>query len=524
MIIVRNKKKLILHTARHAEVIDIIPHAKVFEHDGKTLTALEHGVEESLVLRNMGFKKTPPPILSYYKWPARFAAMEHQRQTAAFFTSNRRALCLNEPGTGKSIAALWAADYLIDEGLAKKVLIVAPLSTLKVVWGKELRHHFSHRSFELLIGDKATRLRKLKTPGVQFFVINHDGFGIVRSELDDIDVVIYDEATALKTPSSQRFKQFFVWMNTRDRWLWMLTGTPISQSPVDAWTLARLVGNASVSKSFSSFKDLVMAKVSTFRWVARPEAIAICKQVLQPSIRYSLDECKELPETVFLDHECPMSAEQVTAFKEMRERAVLMAHDVSAPNVAVVFSKLVQICCGVVYGNDGERVRLDFTGRYDKLKDVMEEIGISSGANTPSEKVIVFVPLRGIQERLQEMLTADGYDVVSVNGSVSGSARDKIFDEFQNGSGIKVLLAHPQVAAHGLTLTRARDIIWYAPIYSLEQYEQANARIRRLGTEGKTRVHHLWSTGFEKELYSRLQHKRRVLGEFLELVSGVNEV
>jgi SNF2 family DNA or RNA helicase len=86
-----------------------------------------------------------------------------------------------------------------------------------------------------------------------------------------------------------------------------------------------------------------------------------------------------------------------------------------------------------------------------------------------------------------------------------------------------VLLAHPKVASHGLTLTRAKDIIWYAPIYSLEMYEQANARIRRLSTEGKTRVHHLHGTAFERELYKRLQQKKRVLGEFLELVRGVNE-
>jgi SNF2 family DNA or RNA helicase len=121
------------------------------------------------------------------------------------------------------------------------------------------------------------------------------------------------------------------------------------------------------------------------------------------------------------------------------------------------------------------------------------------------------------------MLTKAGHEVALVNGSVSKKDRDSIFDAFQNTDKYTVLLAHPQVAAHGLTLTRAQDVIWFAPIYSLEQYEQANARIRRLTTEGKTRVHHLYSTKFEQELYNRLQHKQRTLNDFLTLVKGTNE-
>ena len=514
MLVVPEQRKVVINTQKYAEVIDAIPHAKAFNHQGNVLTALKHGVEETLVLRNLGFKKTPAPILSYYHWPARFKAMEHQKQTSAFLTLNRKALCLNAPGTGKSLSALWSADFLIQEGVAKKVLIVAPLSTLKVVWGKEIRHHLSHRSFEILTGSRQRRIEKLQTPGVEFLIVNHDGFNIIKDHLDDIDVVIYDEATALKTPGSQRFKTFFKWSMERPIWLWMLTGTPIAQSPVDAWTLAKLVSSPTVPRSYTTFKDMVMNKVSTFRWVPRPEALDICQKVLQPSVRYSLDECKELPDTVFLEHECPMTLEQTRAFKEMKERAVLLAHDVSAPNMAVVLSKLLQICCGSIIGNDGDLVKLDFTERYDAMKEVIDEIG---------DKVIVFVPFRGVQARLFDMMKADGYDVAIVNGDVTGAARNKIFEDFQNTEKIKVLLAHPKVASHGLTLTRAKDIIWYAPIYSLEMYEQANARIRRLSTEGKTRVHHLHGTAFERELYKRLQQKKRVLGEFLELVKGVNE-
>jgi SNF2 family DNA or RNA helicase len=540
MLIVEDKKKLVLHTAMVEEIKAAIPHAKTFMHDGQQLVALNHGVEESLVLRNLGFRQTPAPILSYYNWPARFSPMEHQKQTAAFLSTNKGGLVLSAPGTGKSLSALWAADFLLTEKIVRKVIIVAPLSTVKVVWGKELRHHMPHRAFELLTGSKEQRLRRLAIHGTQFFIVNHDGFNVIKDHLTDVDLVIYDEATALKTPGSQRFRQFFKWANERDVWLWLLTGTPISQSPVDAWTLAKLVHSPNVPKSFTSFRDLVMAKVSTFRWVPRPEALDICQRVLQPSIRYSLEECTEIPDTLFLAHECPMSVEQIKAFKEMKERAVLLSHDVSAPNMAVALQKMIQICCGVVYGNDGARVKLDYTGRYDSLKEIMEEISVlpdpkripiatlsdataDAGIVTKSEKVIVFVPLRGVQDSLLDLLRKDGYDVASVHGDVTGTERNKIFDAFQNSDRYHILLAHPKVAAHGLTLTRAKDIIWYAPVYSLEMYEQANARIRRISTEGKTRVHHLYGTTFEKELYHRLQNKRRVLADFLEMIKGVNE-
>jgi SNF2 family DNA or RNA helicase len=113
--------------------------------------------------------------------------------------------------------------------------------------------------------------------------------------------------------------------------------------------------------------------------------------------------------------------------------------------------------------------------------------------------------------------------VAKVNGDTPKGVRNQIFSDFQNTEKIRVLVAHPKVAAHGLTLTRASDIIWYAPIYSLEQYEQANARIRRLTTSGKTNVWHLYATKFEAELYRRLQLKKQVLGNFLKLVQGIND-
>lgn len=514
MLVIPEKQKLVISTDAYAQVASAIPHAKTFTHNGQQLVALHHGPEESIVLKNLGLK-APEPIRSYYQWPGRFQPMDHQKDTAAFLTMNRKALCLNSPGTGKTISSLWAADFLLEQGVVHRVLIIAPLSTVNVVWGREIYHHLPHRSVDVIVGTREKRI-DLLAKGAQYCVINHDGFTNMVQHLNDFDLVIYDEATALKTPGSQRYRTFNKWVTQRNPWLWLLTGTPISQSPVDAWTLARLVNSPTVPKSFTAFRDMVMNKVTTFKWVPNANALETCKKVLQPSIRFALDDCKDLPDTNFVGRHCAMSKTQEHAFKQMQEHSILLFKDssVSAPNAAVTLSKLLQICCGVLYGNADERIAIDAAPRYDALTELVDEIG---------DKVIVFCPLRGAQEWLYNKLQADGYDVAMVNGDTSKTDRAEIFAAFQNTERIKVLLAHPKVAAHGLTLTRAKDIIWYAPIYSLEQYEQANARIRRLTTSGKTNVWHLYATKFEAELYRRLKQKQRVLGDFLNLVRGVNE-
>jgi SNF2 family DNA or RNA helicase len=259
---------------------------------------------------------------------------------------------------------------------------------------------------------------------------------------------------------------------------------------------------------------MVMQKVTTFRWIPRQDALETCKKVLQPSIRFSLDECKDLPDTNFVGRKTELTPQQQKAFKEMKDKAVTVfaGGEVTAANAAVVLSKMLQISCGVVYSETG-RIAIDGSLRYNTLTDLLTEIG---------DKVIIFVPLRGVQDQLQAKLTADGFDVASVHGDVNKNERNQIFNDFQHTDRPQILLAHPKVAAHGLTLTRAKDIVWFAPIYSLEQYEQANARIRRLTTTGKTTVWHIWATGFEAELYRRLRAKQNTLAEFLNLVQGIN--
>jgi len=515
MLLIENKRKVVFAPENTQQVLEAIPHARAFEHKGQELVAVHHGVDERIVLRNFGLD-VPPPILHYYDWPARnITARTHQKHTAAFLTNYRLALCLNAPGTGKTLSALWAADFLMREGIIKRVLVIAPKSTLLSVWGKELKHHFPFRSFTILTGTKERRQRLLDQP-TDFCVINHDGFTAFHAQLQGLfDLVLYDEGTALKTPSSQRFRIFHKWMQANAAWLWLFTGTPISQSPTDAWTLAKLVRSPTVPKSFTTFRDMVLDKVSMFKWVPRKDALDVCKRVLQPSIRYSLEECIDLPPMNYVNRECDMTPAQVRAFKAMQEKAIAIFSNttVVAANAAVVLGKLLQIVGGVIYDNDGERIHIDAEPRLEALIELMEEIG---------DKGVIYVPLRGAQDWLYKRLTEKKWKVAMVHGGVSQKERHRIFSEFQEGTEINWMLAHPRVAAHGLDFTRAPASIWYMPVHSMEQYEQANARIRRLTTKGSTTIFQLYATPFERELYRRLQYRKKVLTDFLNLVHGEN--
>lgn len=509
-----SQQKQVLIVPARADVQKCVPHAKEFALNGDQYLAVPHKLEETLVLNNLGIP-APNPINYYYNWPGRFAAHKHQRQTAAFMLTYRRAICLNAPGTGKTLSVLWAADYLLSCGLISKVLIIAPLSTLKLVWGKELIHHLPKRKFNIIVGDKSRRRQLIGAKRTQFCIINHDGFSTMPDEFKDFDLVIYDEATALKNPATSRYRIFSRFVRTYNPRTWLLTGTPLTQHPPDVWSLATILNSPEVPRSFTQFKELTMQKAGQFRWIPRTNALDICQQVLRPAIRFTLEDCTDLPALTYVDRECELTQGQKEAYVEMKAEAMLVGKNVTAANAAVVYSKLLQICCGVVYGASGENVVFDDRNRVETFIELLEEIG---------DKTVVFVPFKHVQQHLINILTKENYDVALVNGDTSKTRRDEIFDTFQHSDKIQVLLAHPRVASHGLDLTRASNSIWYAPYPSVEAYEQANARIRRLSTVSKKMmVHHIVSSGFERSVYRRLQERRSLLTDFLQMMQGTNE-
>jgi SNF2 family DNA or RNA helicase len=513
MVVVEDVKAIALKLNNPNRVLDCIPTAKPLEYQGIPLVITPHRLDEVRVLRNLGIN-APSPILHYYDWPGQFTPYEHQKQTAAFLTLNQRGLVLNEIGTGKTQSALWAADYLLKTKQVKKVLILSPLSTLERVWGDGIFTGFPHRKFKVLHGTSKKRLEMLKSD-VDFYIINHDGFPIIeQASRNMFDLVIVDEAAVLRNPSTQRFKVFRKWIDlhfaTR---LWLLTGTPTPNDPTDAWALAKLVNSPYCTKTYTAFREQVMMKIGQWQYVPRPESVETVKHILQPAVRYTRDECFDLPDTVIQTRQVDLTAEQKKHYSQMLKHFVTEAAaegTITAVNEAVKLQKLIQICCGVAYGDDGQNIAIDCSPRVNLVKEVIEEAG---------EKVIVFVPLTGTLHMLEKEL-AKHWQVAVVNGEVSSTQRNKIFHDFQHSKFPHVLIAHPGTMAHGLTLTTASTIIWYGPINSNEQYTQANGRIERIGKKHVSNVIHIEATDLEHKMYQRLRNRQKLQGLLLDLIQS----
>jgi SNF2 family DNA or RNA helicase len=511
MLVVERAKALALKLNNPERVLSAIPTARPYEVRGVPIVVAPHRLDEVRVLRNLGIK-APSPILHYYDWPGGLTPYDHQRETAAFLTLNQRALVLNEIGTGKTQSALWAADYLIKTRQVSKVLILSPLSTLERVWADGIFKGLIHRKFAVLHGTAEKRLKRLSTD-VDFYICNHDGFPIIAEKaIGMFDLIIVDEAAVYRNPQTQRFKLFRKWMdqNTTAR-LWLMTGTPTPNDPTDAWALAKLVNSPYCTKTFTAFREQVMMKIGQWKFVPRPESVEVVKHILQPAVRYTRDECFDLPETIVQTRQVELTPEQRKHFTQMLRHFVTEAAaegTITAVNEAVKVQKLVQIACGVAYGDDGQNIEIDCTPRINLVKEVIEEAG---------EKVILFVPLTGTLHMLEKELSKH-FTVAVVNGEVSAPKRNKIFHDFQHGRDPQVLIAHPGTMAHGLTLTTASTIIWYGPINSNEVYVQANGRIERIGKKRVSNVIHIEATDLEHKMYERLKNKQKLQGVLLDLI------
>ena len=228
-------------------------------------------------------------------------------------------------------------------------------------------------------------------------------------------------------------------------------------------------------------------------------------------MRYTRDECFDLPDTVFQTREVELTKDQRDHYDRMFKNFitdVANGEQISAANEAVKIQKLVQISCGVAYDDNGDNVELDCKPRVNAVCEVIDEVG---------GKVIVFTPLTGTLHMLERELSKR-WSVGVINGAVSASKRNHIFHNFQETSDPKILLAHPATMAHGLTLTAASTIIWYGPITSNEQYVQANGRIERIGKQHTANVVHIEGTKLERRMYKRLETKQKLQGILLDLI------
>lgn len=517
MLIHEASQSVLLHVTDPFDIRDMVPKSKTLDHADYNV-AIKHDIESAQLLRNMGYA-VPSPIQSQYDWPGKYKPFDHQRVMAEFLTLNPRAFNLSEMGVGKSAAALWAADCLMKMKQVRKVLILSPLSTLDRVWKNDIFDVLMHRSAAVIHGTREQRLKSLGYD-VDFYILNHDGVSIdavadaIRAR-KDIDLVIVDEASMFRNAQTKKYKSL-TRMLRADMRLWLLTGTPCPNAPTDAWALARLVSPSRVPQYFGAFKRMTMDQKSQFKWAPRPEAYNIAYEAMQPAVRYKKADCLDLPPVTYQERESVMTLEQKKAFDQMRTfmQAETKKNQINAVNAADKINKLRQILCGVIKDTVTEDyVTIPHGPRTETLLECIE------GA---SAKVLVIVPFKGIIQSLAKEI-GQYYSVEVINGDVAPKARDNIIRRFKTETDPHVLLCHPKVMAHGLNLTEADTLVFYAPIYSNDEFQQVTERFNRAGQTRKMTIVKIGAHPLEWKIYDMVDNKKVTQDNILNLYKSVTE-
>lgn len=528
MLVHEKSRHVVLNLRDRSRVHNLIPHAKPINLRGRELLAVPHGTDEVRILRNLGIE-APAPAAHYYGYPGRYQPFAHQRATVEFLTTNPRAYVLSGLGSGKTLCGLWAYDYLRNERVVNKMLIVSPLSTLERAWGDEIFRNFPERNFAVLHGTLEKRLKLLDNDQFDIYIINHDGLGNDRvreaiCKREDIDIVAVDELASYRNKSTDRWKHLNLVLNGKRtkgvpdpnypvrKYAWGFTGTPIPNEPTDAWGQCRLINPSKAPAFFGEFRSMTMRQLTQFKWAPKTDALETVYKVMQPSIRFAREDCIDLPPTTYITRDVPLTDEQHRAYQDMLKhmRAQTASGELTAANEAVKLGRLLQICAGGSYSQGGAQVHLPCGPRIQEVLNIIGEA---------DAKTIIFVPYTAALHATAEAI-GKHYSVASVNGETSKTERDQIFSAFQNADHPRVLIANPGTVSHGLTLTAADTIVWFAPVHSNEIWEQANGRIARPGQKRNTRIVSIEGSPVERKVYERLQSKGRMQGVLLDLLKG----
>lgn len=415
---------------------------------------------------------------------------------------NKRAYVLSDLGTGKTLCPLWAFDILYRMGKLRKMLIIAPLSTIRFTWGAEIFNNLPHLKYSIAHGNYATRVKAIRD-NVQFVIINHDG---IKSCIDDLiaekfDIIVVDELTAFKNAQSDRSK-IMQKLAKSSRALWGMTGAPTPNSPCEAFGQAKVVNpdNPFLPRYYTKFRQMVEVEVAPYVYIPKPEAKAIVNKVLQPSIRYERDKCLDLPPCTYQDITIGMSKEQTEVYNQIKKELLYEYEhgDITAVNAAVKFSKLLQVSAGSVKNSEGGILHLDISNKIEDILETFSELG--------KTKIIIASAFVASVERLCDVFQKEKIRCELIHSDVSMNERTRIMDHFQNHN-LQMIVIQPQTVSHGVTLTASSTLVWQSYVASGETYTQVNGRITRAGQTKKQYIRRQVCSKAERRMLDILDDK-----------------
>ena len=418
---------------------------------------------------------------------------EYQRYCVRFLKEHPEAMLILEMGLGKSCISLTAIlDLMFDSFDVSKVLVIAPLRVAKTVWPEE-RDTWEHASFlkmSVMVGSAKQREVALRTKA-DIYVINRENIKWLVDYLEKkripwpFDMVVIDELSSFKNHQSQRWKALKK-VRPKIKRIVGLTGTPAGNGLMDLWAETALIDNGQRLGRFigryreAYFKAAGMNPYTgvVFNYVPLPGAEeAIYSRIADISVSMKALDYLDMPKCISVEHKVEMEPDERQLYEQMKEELVMRIdeEEIDAANAAVLSGKLLQMANGAIY-NDNHEMKTIHDKKLECLEDLIEQ---ANGQN-----VLVAYWYQHDHERIREHLLKAGYRPRDLKTDTD------IAD--WNAGRVQVGLISPASAGHGLNIQKGGHIlIWFSMIWSLEMYQQTNARLWRQGQKEVVTIHHI---------------------------------
>ena len=423
----------------------------------------------------------------------KFTPHEYQRFCIEYIKSHKVSALFLDMGLGKTPITLTALrDLMLDDLSVSKVLVIAPLRVARDTWPAEAKKwdHLKELDVSVIVGDAKARLAALNHPAL-IYVINRENVKWLVEHYEknglrwDFDCVVIDELSSFKNHQSQRFKWLRKVRPFVRRWIG-LTGTPTSNGLMDLWAeIGILDGGARLGRFIGRYREAYFKPGSmnpstgvVFSYVPRPGAEEqIYQKISDITISMKALDYLDMPECVSVNHEVSMLAPERKLYDQLRTDLIIPTEngDIDAANAASLSNKLLQMSNGAVYDENGE-ARTIHNRKLEMLEDLIE------AAN--GQPVLIAYWFKHDRNRIIEHLTACGYRTRDIRSSED--------IQLWNSGSVPVALIHPASAGHGLNIQQGGHIlIWFGLTWSLELYQQTNARLWRQGQKETVTIHHI---------------------------------
>ena len=449
-------------------------------------------------------------------------AFSHQSETTNFILNNKRVLITSDPGTGKTRVVLDAFQSILQKDPKARMLVIAPLSILQASWEEDLLKFTPELTYSIAYSKNREKAFESDS---QIIITNHDAVKWLYKNpehTESLSVLCIDEFTAFKHRTSQRSKAIGKLTKNFDRRIAM-SGTPNSNTIRDIWHPTKLVDDGErLGSAFYAFQQQVcipsildLGNRTVTEWTDKDNAEEMVAVQLQDiTIRHRLEDCIDMPEQ-------SVTMRKVTLPRNIMDQYTTLARDsvlytgtttINAVNAGVKVKKLLQLCTGAIYKEDGIPESIH-TERYDLVMELVKE----------RKHSLVAFNWKHERNHLIKLAEKEGITYSVIDGDTPEEKRKTVVDELQLGL-LQVVFCHPQSAGHGLTMTKATSIIWCSPTYNAEHYLQFNRRIYRAGQTKRTEIIQIAANDtWETEVYIKLQSKMVKMEDLLSVLKITTE-